>query len=145
VIEKREFEDVLPAIYEGTTGRPYDGADYSSYWPLGRVELELLRDLCDTDELRYQLVRDLLAVEREYRTLSVRSGMFKELVNVIKRHGYEDAQEAERFAHDKRRRLEVLRVEPTDVDLPDPELLADGYLSLTPGPEELLGLREGAE
>jgi DNA sulfur modification protein DndC len=134
VLDKREFEDVLPGIYESVTGEDYDGADYSAHLPLGRLELDLLRDLCDGDELHYQLVRDLLAVECEYRTQSVRSGMFKELAKVIKRHGYDSVEEAEAIAFSKRDRLDEVRAQLVADDGPEPGLIADGYLAITPVP-----------
>jgi DNA sulfur modification protein DndC len=142
VLEKREFEDVLPGIYESVTGEKYDGADYSAHLPLGRLELDLLRDLCDGDELHYQLVRDLLAVEREYRTQSVRSGMFKELAKVIKRHGYDSVEEAEAIAFSKRDRLDEVRGQPMADNVPEPGLIADGYLAITPVPALLRELGE---
>ena len=142
VLDKREFEDVLPKIYESVTGEKYEGADYSAHRPLGRLELDLLRDLCDGDELHYQLVRDLLAVEREYRTQSVRSGMFKELTKVIKRHGYDSVEEAEAIAFSKRDRLDEVRGQPVAADVPEPELIADGYLAITPIPVILRELGE---
>jgi DNA sulfur modification protein DndC len=138
VIEKREFEDLLPEIYEGVTGERYEGVDYGSHRPLGRLELDLLRELCGEDELRYQLVRDLLAVEREYRTQAVRSGLYKELTKVVKRHGYDSVEEAEALALTRRDRLDVVQVQSQGDEPLEPQLIADGYVALEAGPVELL-------
>jgi DNA sulfur modification protein DndC len=94
VVEKHEFEDRLPAIYEETLGVPYPGRDLDAHLPLGSEELRLLEDLCDGDRIHYEMVRELLDIERRYRAMVRRAGLFDQLERGLQRGFYEDADDA---------------------------------------------------
>lgn len=98
VVDKHEFEDLLPTIYEDEIGSPYDGDDLTSHLPLGIDELQLLSELCGDDRLHYELVRDLLDVERRHRLMVRRAGLFDELEKTIRRSFYADEHDAHAFA-----------------------------------------------
>lgn len=98
VVEKHEFEDLLPAIYEDALGEPFPAGSFDDGFGLSKDDLALLKDLCGDDELHYQLVRDLLDVERQYRLMSRRAGLFDALEASIRRSFYEDADDAVGFA-----------------------------------------------
>lgn len=113
VVEKHEFEDRLPVVYEETMGEPFVDESLAPHLPLGADELEELRELCDGD-LHYQLVRDLLDVERQQKLSLQRRGLLDELESTLERHFYEDADDALQLAHRRRRRKEADDTVPSD-------------------------------
>lgn len=108
VVDKHEFEDRLPVLYEEAMGEPFetDEERLSPHLPLGPDELRELRDLCDSD-LHYQLVRDLLDVERQQKLSLRRRGLLDELETTIERHFFEDADDAFDLAQRRRQRRDV--------------------------------------
>jgi DNA sulfur modification protein DndC len=108
VVDKHEFEDRLPVVYEETMGEPFESEEerLSPHLPLGPDELLELRELCDTD-LHYQLVRDLLDVERRQKLSLRRRGLLDELETTIERHFFEDADDALDLAQRRRSRREA--------------------------------------
>ena len=103
VVEKHEFEDRLPAIYEEVTGESFDDERLDAHLGLGNEELGDLRELCD-DDLHYQLVRNLLDVERRQKLSLRRRGLIDELEQALERHFYEDEDDARELALRRRDR-----------------------------------------
>ncbi len=94
VIEKHELEDNLPRIYEAATGTPYPGRPLDDNFVFGREELDVLRDICGEDGLHFELARELLAVEKRYRTALRRGGITKSIEKAFERNFYEDSNDA---------------------------------------------------
>jgi DNA sulfur modification protein DndC len=94
VVEKHEFEDSLPRIFEETTGHPFPGCAITHGLVFGSEEIDLLRDLCAGDELHFGLLRELLDVERKYRFHVRRSGLFGALEAALRRAFYDDEGDA---------------------------------------------------
>lgn len=94
IIDKHEFEDRLPVIYEETLLAHYPGRDLDTSLPLGRDELELLEELCGEDRIHYEMVRELLDVERRHRAMVRRAGLFEQLESALKRGFYTDKDDA---------------------------------------------------
>jgi len=67
-----------------------------------RDALAALREVCAGDPLRYEMLRNLLDVERRYAGMAARRGLFDDLANVIDRCAFEDAEDALRYAKDRR-------------------------------------------
>lgn len=103
VVEKHEFEDRLPQIYEETLGRPFEADRLDEHLPFGNEELGDLRELCGND-LHYQLVRDLLDVGRRQKLSLKRRGLLDELQSTIERHFYDGADDALQLALRRRDR-----------------------------------------
>jgi DNA sulfur modification protein DndC len=103
VVEKHEFEDRLPAVYEDVMGEPFADDSLAPHLPLGADELEELRELCDGD-LHYQLVRDLLDVERQQKLSLQRRGLLDELEGTLEKHFYEDEDDALELAQRRQAR-----------------------------------------
>ena len=76
VVEKHEIEDSLPGVYEGVTGAPYPGERLDDNLVLGADEMGLLREVCGEDELRFQLTRELLSIEKQHKSMLRRAGLF---------------------------------------------------------------------
>lgn len=94
VIEKHEIEDSLPRIYEEATGEKYPGRRLDDNLVLGRDEMEVLRSVCDGNEMHYELTRELLSIERQQRSSARRAGLFGQLEKSFKRHFYDSREDA---------------------------------------------------
>lgn len=94
VVDKHELEDSLPRVYQEITGQVFPGQRIDDNLVLGAEEMDLLRDACDGDQLHFELTRELLDVERRYRTFARRSGLYDALEQSLKRGFYLDEHDA---------------------------------------------------
>ncbi len=106
VVEKHEFEDSLPRIYEEVTGQPFPGGSINDNVAFGADELELLRQICGDDQLHFELTRELLDIERRYRTMARRAGLFDTLEQALRKGFYADEEDAVGRARRRRDSLE---------------------------------------
>lgn len=83
--EKHEAEDLLPRIYEEATGSAYQGQRYERDPVLNDESLSLLKEIVGDNSLHYELTRNLLDIERQYRNMARRRGLFSDLESAIKR------------------------------------------------------------
>ena len=109
VMDKHELEDSLPRIYDEALGQPYAGADIVNHHAFGQDEMRILREICDGDELHFQLVRELLDVEASFRTHSKRRGLFDALESAFKRNAYTGIEDATALARERRDALKAAR------------------------------------
>lgn len=98
VVEKHEMEDSLPGIYEEATGDPYPGRQLENGAPFRKPEMALLETICGKDRLHFEMVRELLSIESKQRNVLKRSNLFSSLEGTIKRHFFEDQEDAVSFA-----------------------------------------------
>ncbi|MEV8634581.1 DNA phosphorothioation system sulfurtransferase DndC [Streptosporangium sp. NPDC051023] len=98
VFDKHEVEDSLPRIYKEETGEDFPGRPLDEHLMIASDEVELLREICDGDELHFTTMRELLSVERKFRTMTRRSGLFEALEKTIQRGYYKDADDAAEHA-----------------------------------------------
>jgi DNA sulfur modification protein DndC len=110
VVDKHELEDLLPGIFAETTGRPYPGPPVTDNPVFGREEMDVLRQVCQGDALHFQLVRELLDVERQHRASARRAGLYEALEGSIRRGFYAD--EADAVGRARRREEAVTSVRP---------------------------------
>jgi len=94
VVEKHEIEDNLPRIFQEVTGEPFPAGPLDDNLALGSEEMKTLREICGNNDLLYELSRELLDVERRYRTVSRRSGLLQALEDALSRSFYSDEQDA---------------------------------------------------
>ena len=94
VVEKHEMEDSLPRIYLEATGEQYPGPRLDDNPVFGQEEMALLREVSGDNQLHFELVRELLSVERQQRAHVRRSGLFDRLEKSISRHFYEGEADA---------------------------------------------------
>jgi DNA sulfur modification protein DndC len=116
VVEKHEFEDSLPRIYEEVTGQPFPGGSINDNVAFGADELELLKQVCGDDQLHFELTRELLDVERRYRTMARRAGIFDTLEQALRRSFYDDEEDAvdrARRRRDTKEEAQKIEREPT--------------------------------
>lgn len=107
VTEKHEFEDRLPVIYEEIVEEEFPGPNLDEHVPLGRQEVELLKEICGDDQLHFEMVRELLDIERQNRAKVKRSGLFGALEKTISKSFFEDSDDAIAYALNRRNELEI--------------------------------------
>jgi DNA sulfur modification protein DndC len=119
LVEKREIEDSLPALFKLATGDDFPGA--KGTLSLSTEMLASLSELCGDDALHYEMIRDLIATEQKFATMTRRKGLLEELDKAIKRSFYRDRDDAIEFARDRAALYgneEVIDVETSDTELP---------------------------
>lgn len=94
VVDKHEIEDLLPRIYEDELGKPYDGPAIDENLIFDSEVLDLLKQECDGGELQFELARTMLDIERRYRTMGARRGLFDELEAAVERCFFDDEADA---------------------------------------------------
>ncbi|MFB6670651.1 DNA phosphorothioation system sulfurtransferase DndC [Streptomyces parvus] len=104
VFDKHEIEDTLPLIYEEETGEPFPGRplDETISFNAAQSMTEVLQEVCGEDEQHYLLLRSLLATHRTYSTMQRRAGLLGALEDVLKKHSFNDEEEALAFAQSRR-------------------------------------------
>ena len=110
LIDKHEIEDILPRIFFEETGEIFEGP--KPQFVIQETMFETLREICEDDELQYQMVRDLISVETKYTSMAKRSGLFEELEKSIKRSFYGDKADALEYAET----VQQLRMDLTGSD-----------------------------
>jgi DNA sulfur modification protein DndC len=110
VSEKHEIEDSLPALYERAVGRTYPGANLQITNAVDNDALAILKELCaehgDEDGVKYQMLRELLHVEQEYRTMARRAGLYPALDRAIEKAAFDNESDAEEFGMRRKRELD---------------------------------------
>jgi DNA sulfur modification protein DndC len=100
ISEKHEIEDLLPGIYEEATGVEYPGPRHDEDPFLNRESLGELRAIVGENALHYELVRNLLDIEHQYRNRALRRGLFHDLKQAISKCFYDSEDDAlERARH----------------------------------------------
>ena len=102
VEEKNEIEDRVPVIYKEVTGQNYPNDQINEGKLFNRSDIDLLRSIAaednSQDNLHYQLVRNLLNIERTYSTAARRVGIYENLEKALINGGFENKAEAYEFA-----------------------------------------------
>ena len=114
VVEKHEIEDTLPHVYEDATGETYPGGSLDDNLVMGATEMELLREICDDNDLHFQLVRELLSIEKRHKSMLRRAGLFDALESSFYRNFYEDEDDAVQRARLRRDALGEAKERATD-------------------------------
>lgn len=91
--EKHEFDDVLPGIYEEVVGESFPSPP-SDDSQLRREDWELLKDICEDDPVFFELQVSLLDIERQYRGMSRRAGIYEALETQLRTAQFSDEAEA---------------------------------------------------
>lgn len=112
VVDKHEIEDRLPYIYEEVTGRKFLGGRLDDTLPFGADEVAILKEVCGDDVLHFELTRELLDVERRYRTMTKRAGLYQALEHAFKRSFYDDIEDATLRALRQKSKREALEADP---------------------------------
>ncbi len=102
VMEKHEIEDNLPKIYQRIMGKTYQGKRLNEHQIFQPEDIALLKDLCqqegDDEKIHFQLIRELLHIEQQHRTMARRAGLYDALDHALERNVFINASDAEEFA-----------------------------------------------
>ncbi len=109
VVEKHEIEDSLPEVYNEVVGKPYPGNSIDDGAVFGKQEMEILREICGNDDLQFEMIREMLAIERGFQSGLRRSGVMKALDGAIRRSFYDDEEDAVNRARLRRDAFETAR------------------------------------
>ena len=123
VMDKHELEDLLPRVYEESTGKPYPGGPLDDDMVLGAAEMSDLAQLCGEDRLHYELCRELLSVTKHQRNVVKRAGLFGQLERGFEKHFFDDESDAVSRAADVTRKRQTKRKDLVQTDTP---LFAEG-------------------
>jgi DNA sulfur modification protein DndC len=106
--EKHEFDDSLPRIYEEVTGEkfPSQGDEGNA---LRADDWEVLREVCGDDQAFFDLQVALLGVERQFRGMSRRSGVYEVLEDRLRAGLYGSEQEAVAVLGERRKMRERVK------------------------------------
>ncbi|MDE0309709.1 MAG: DNA phosphorothioation system sulfurtransferase DndC [Acidiferrobacterales bacterium] len=94
ILEKHEIEDLLPKIYFEVFGKQFRVQMLDDSQPFDDAVMHILGEVCEGNDLHFEMMRNLLDVERRYRSMLKRTNLFKKIDDVIKRTFYEDASDA---------------------------------------------------
>jgi DNA sulfur modification protein DndC len=102
--DKHEFDDSLPTIYEKVTGQkfPKNGDEGGG---LRGEDWEVLREVCGDDQALFSLQVALLGVERQFRGMARRAGIFDEMERCLKTGLYGNEKEAVSVLTERKERL----------------------------------------
>jgi len=110
--EKHEFDDMVPTIYEEVVGKPFPVLDADDKL-LGAEDWDILKEVCGDHEEFLQLQMRMLDIERKYRSMSRRSGVFDDLESCLKAAQFESEEEAITIRQqEEKRRREAAGEEP---------------------------------
>ncbi|MFV1965749.1 MAG: hypothetical protein ACC628_10030 [Pirellulaceae bacterium] len=115
--EKHQFDDTLPGIYQKVMEEPFPSPPSDDNL-LGADDWQMLRDVCGEDEDFFQLQAGLLDIEREFRGMSRRTGIYVALEERLQASQYASEEEAVAIRQEEeRRRKQAIegRPEPTVV------------------------------
>jgi DNA sulfur modification protein DndC len=107
--EKHEFDDSLPRIYEQVVGEKFPKRDDDEN-SLRADDWELLKEICNGDQALFDLQVALLGVERDFRGMSRRAGVFEALEECLKTGMYGSEKEAIEALTDRKEKLVSLDV-----------------------------------
>ena len=86
------------------------------------TSLQELKALCDEngdeDGVRYQMIRELLHIEQEYRTMARRAGLYPALEKAIERAAFDNEADAEEYGL-RRRDAFARKNDQTEAVIPD--------------------------
>jgi DNA sulfur modification protein DndC len=91
--DKHEFDDSLPRVFEEVTGKPFPKKADDGNW-LKEEDWHLLRTLCGGDAAFFDLQVSLLGVERRFRGMTRRSGVFEALEDRLRVGMFENEEDA---------------------------------------------------
>jgi DNA sulfur modification protein DndC len=103
--EKHEFDDSLPRIYEEVTGEKFPKREDEGN-ALRAEDWEVLREVCGDDPAFFDLQVSLLGVERRFRGMSRRSGIYDLLEDRLRTGLYGNEQEAVAVLGERHKQME---------------------------------------
>ena len=99
--DKHEIEDSLPRIYKAATGNDYISIDSDERQIFSNEDLKILKEISssdnDEDGILYQMLREMLHTEQNYKGAYRRHGIFDSLEKTLKQHAFLNKEDALNF------------------------------------------------
>jgi DNA sulfur modification protein DndC len=111
VVDKHEIEDILPQIYQEVVGEKFPDSSLDDNLAFGAEEMRILEEVCEDDRILYELTRELIDVERRFKTLTKRAGLYPAMEKAFKRNFYESREDATERALARREIKEAIEAE----------------------------------
>ena len=112
------MEDNLPSVYEAATGETYPGGRIDDTLVMGAAEIDILRELCGSDNLHFQLTRELLSIEKRHKSMLRRAGLFEAVEQAFYRNFYDNEEDAVARARQHRDALDDAQERGSEERLP---------------------------
>ncbi len=101
VIEKHEFADTLPGIYEEVIGKEFDDPEWIAPEAFKSEEWNILKDvvkeLYPDEELAFEMAYSLIDIENHSSSLNQRKGVVDSLESCIQKTFYKNEEDATEF------------------------------------------------
>ena len=101
VLDKHEFDDSLPRIYEDVFGTSFEDPQWIGSETFGHDEWELLKEVCtessEDEELLYEMAYSLIDLENYSNSLNQRKGIQSSLEKTIKQNFYKNEDDATEY------------------------------------------------
>jgi len=105
VLDKHEFDDSLPCIYESVTGKVFDDPEWLGSEAFGKEEWDILKDVCKellpNEELSFEMMYSLIDIENRSSSLNQRKGLIDSLESCITHTFYSDEADASQYYQDR--------------------------------------------
>ena len=101
VLDKHEFDDALPRIYESVIGKPFDDPEWIESESFRAEEWEILKgvveELYSDEELAFEMVYSLIDTENRSSSLNQRKGIVDSLEKCIQKNFYKNEEDATEY------------------------------------------------
>jgi len=134
IMEKHEIEDLLPGIYEKVRGEPYPGKRKEEGQFFKTEDMVLLKEICEKQSaneegLHYELIRNLLHIEYQNRTMVRRTKLFEALEKTLERGAFKTESDALEFARTRQESRDDIIKRQEDDEMGIPLILDDAISS----------------
>lgn len=114
VLDKHEFEDALPGIYEKVMGKEFDDPEWVGSQTFGKEEWDILKDVCaelydeKDHELVFEMMYSLVDTENRANSMNQRKGILDSLEKCITKTFYADEKDATKYYQNRIERKKQL-------------------------------------
>lgn len=105
VVDKHEFDDSIPKIYEEVFGIPFSDPNWIHEENFGKDEWDILRSVCSEaygdEELAFEMMYKIIDIENHANGLHQRQGVVDSLGDVIHQTFYKNEEDAQQYYFEK--------------------------------------------
>lgn len=101
VLDKHEFDDSLPRIYQSATGKDFIDPEWIASETFRKEEWDILESVCHelypNEELTFEMMYSLIDIENQANSLNQRKGILDSLENCITHTFYANEEDATQY------------------------------------------------